>query len=319
MKIVLLGAGGTGASFAIASRIRANWGENVRLILTDIYDEHLVATSLLADKFYKVPYVSDPSYSRIIGDIILSEGVQTYIPILNDEIILAANLSRENKLNHVDFWSSDIYASCIDKIFADSWLKKIGVRTPLKINLSDLSGDSGPWFSKPRDGFGSRGAAVLTLDEAINLKLDLTSNFLIQELCRSPEITVDSFYDASADTGYAYCRERLEIKSGVCTKARLFADPELTDFSRKIGKALGQRGTICFQVMKSNEGWAVTDLNLRPGAGTSMTCSAGFDVIAAAFACRNGDDYSKFIKPLEASEEFFIARQYSDFVTLRTL
>ena len=90
MKIVLLGAGGTGTSFAIASRIRANWGNNIKLILTDIYDENLVTTSLLADKFYKVPHAKDPSFSKVLGDIIIHEGVQTYIPILNEEIIIAA-------------------------------------------------------------------------------------------------------------------------------------------------------------------------------------------------------------------------------------
>ena len=319
MKIVLLGAGGTGTSFAIASRIRANWGNNIKLILTDIYDENLVTTSLLADKFYKVPHAKDPSFSKVLGDIIIHEGVQTYIPILNEEIIIAAKFITDEQFSHVDFWSSEVHALCTDKIFADSWLRKIGIRTPRKINLADLGGESGPWFSKPRNGFGSRGAEVLTLVGINALTGDLVNNLLVQELCVHPEVTVDSFYDATTDTGYAYCRERLETKSGVCTKARLFSDPELSDFSRKIGKSLGQRGTICFQVMKSKDGWAVTDLNLRSGAGTSMTCAAGYDVLSAAFACRNGEDYSSFVKPINDTEEFFITRQYTDFVMLHTL
>jgi len=143
---------------------------------------------------------------------------------------------------------------------------------------------------------------------------DFIKSNVIQELCESPEITVDSFYDDRNNIGYAYCRERLETKSGVCTKARLFADPELSDFANKIGQSLKQRGTICFQVMKCNDGWALTDLNVRSGAGTSLTCSAGFDVLSAAFACRIGEDYLDFLRPIKEREEFFITRQYSDFV-----
>lgn len=314
MRVVLLGSGGTGTSFAIASRLKANWGNDVRLIVTDIFEKKLVSTSLLADVFYKVPYAKDPSFSKVLIDILKTEGVQTYIPILNDEIKLAAELKKDQQLSGVDFWSSETYALCTDKLFADEWLNTIGVRTPRRINLADLGGDSGPWFSKPRSGFGSSGAEVLTLDQLRAMNRDAASDLLIQELCSFPEVTVDSFYDAATNVGYAYCRERLETKSGVCTKTRLFADPELSDIASKIGQSLGQQGTICFQVMKSKDGWAVTDLNLRSGAGTALTCAAGYDVISAAFACRNAEDYSKFIKPIGDSEEYFITRQYAEFV-----
>lgn len=314
MRVVLLGGGGTGASFAVASRIRANWGKGVKLILTDIFNKNLVTASVLADKFFKVPIACAPGFREAICDIILAEGVQTYIPILNDELILAANLMKDARFSHVDFWSSEIYASCTDKLIADSWLNKIGVRTPKRVDLVDLKGDVGPWFLKPRNGYGSHGVQVIRFPDIINIQQRGVDDLLIQELCENPEITVDSFYDVFTDTSYAYCRERLETKAGVCTKARLFANAELSEFARKIGKALRQCGVICFQVMKSKDGWAVTDLNLRSGAGTAMTCAAGYDVISASFACRIGEDYSSFLRSLQDSEEFYITRQYSEFV-----
>ena len=66
--------------------------------------------------------------------------------------------------------------------------------------------------------------------------------------------------------------------------------------------------------MKGLKGWVVTDLNLRSGAGTAITCSAGFDVLAAAFACREGEDYTKFLSPIAAGEEFIVTRQHAEFV-----
>ena len=318
MKTVLLGAAGTGTSFAIASMLRARWGKNIRLIATDIFDKHLVSTSILSDSFYKVPYANHPDFSGVIGNIITNEKVDIYIPILNDEIVLGAQLIAQKRHRDVDIWSSDLYAKCIDKVFADLWLNEIGIRTPKKYELDSFADKSSAWVCKPRNGSGSQNVKFLNNNELQALSADEIASSIIQEVCTSPEVTVDSFYDYTKGVGFSYCRERLETKSGVCTKARLFFDGELDEFSKKIGQNLNQRGTICFQAMRSADGWAVTDLNMRSGAGTALTCSAGFDVISAGFACRTGADYTDFLKPLKQLEEFYITRQYSEFVMQHT-
>jgi carbamoylphosphate synthase large subunit len=319
MSVVLLGAAGTGTAFAIASRLRSNWGTTFKLLLTDIFDDYLVTASLLSDKFFKIPYAIDPAFEHSIVRILLEEKVQTYIPVLNEEIVLAAKLSKEERFRHVDFWSSQTHASCTDKDFADQWLNDIGVRTPKRVCLSADENENQIWFSKPRNGLGSRGTRILTSDEVRQLTDKEAAELIIQEKCEGPEVTIDSFWDSSRGIGYAYCRERIEVKSGVCTKARLFYDRELAAFAKRIGEALNQKGTICFQAMRSKNSWVVTDLNLRSGAGTAMTCSAGYDVISAAFACRSGLDYSRFVRPMGVDEEVYITRQYSEFAMRQTL
>jgi carbamoylphosphate synthase large subunit len=319
LSIVLLGAAGTGTSFAIASRLRSSWGNHIRLVLTDIYDECLVTTSLLGDKFFKVPCASDPSFELAIVNILLHENINTYIPILNDEIILGAKLSQDDRFRHIDIWSSDTHAACTDKKFADGWLRSIGVRTPKMISAEQAISDNHTWFSKPRSGLGSRAARPITSHQVVELRREELSELIIQEKCEGPEVTIDSFWDSSTNSGYAYCRERIEVKAGVCTKARLFYEPELAECATKIGVALKQRGAICFQAMRSHDSWVVTDLNLRPGAGTAMTCAAGYDVLSAAFACRSGEDYSRFVRPMGVEEQVYITRQYSEFVMQHTL
>jgi carbamoylphosphate synthase large subunit len=314
MRVVLLGAGGTGTSFAIASRLRAHWGEDIRLIITDSNPAHLVTTALLADAFVQVPYASDPAFRPLLEDLIAREGVQTYIPILNDEIVLAAALQSDARFGHVDFWSSPLHAQCTDKAFADRWLNGIGVRTPAAIAEAELEQGDGPWFAKPRRGFGSRGAGVVNGAAWRALSAAEREALIVQELCGTPEVTVDSFHDAATGTTHAYCRERVETKAGVCTKARLFRDMELEDFAARIGRALGQRGTLCFQAMAGRDGWAVTDLNPRSGAGTAMTCAAGFDVLAAAYACRLGIEYAPLLAGIEAGRSIYVTRQYAEFV-----
>jgi hypothetical protein len=313
MRVVLLGAGGTGTAFAIAMRLKAHWAESVRLVVTDTNPAELVTTSLFADAFIQAPPASDAAFAPFLRDLLIRANVATYIPILNDEIRLAATLAQDPAFAHVDIWSSPTHALCTDKDSADAWLTQLGVRTPARID-PETAHDPGPWFAKPRNGFGSRGTGPLTRAAYRALSPETQADLLLQEICAPPEVTVDSFYDAATDQAFAYCRERLETKAGVCTKARLFADPELQTFARLIGQGLNQRGTICFQVMKSAAGWAVTDLNLRSGAGTALTCAAGFDVLAAAYACRIGEDYSRFLRPLAEGETFILTRQYAEYV-----
>lgn len=313
MPNVLIGAGGTGTAFGIASRLRSSYGSDLKIIVTDIFDEHLVTTSVLADRFYKAPYANDPKFETFIVDILEAEKITTYIPILNEEIILAAKLRAAEEYKHIDFWSSSLHAACTDKLFADNWLRTIGVRTPFRFGDQSQKTPN-QFFVKPKTGSSSRGVKQLTAHQVIALSQTERDSFLIQEVCKGPEVTVDSFFDETTKTGFAYCRERIEVKAGVCTKARLFYDPELEDFAFRIGIALSQRQTICFQVMRNGDGWVLTDLNLRTGAGTAMTCAAGFDVLSAAFVCRNGGDYSRYLRKLKLGEEYYVTRQYAEFV-----
>lgn len=109
------------------------------------------------------------------------------------------------------------------------------------------------------------------------------------------------------------CRERLEVKAGVSVKARVFDDPELSALAQKLGEELGLTGTFCFQVMRAPDagGWAITDVNPRPGAGTRMTVAAGVDVLAAMMADAWGEDPGVFLGPLAG--ERFVTRQYTEY------
>ena len=74
----------------------------------------------------------------------------------------------------------------------------------------------------------------------------------------------------------AVCRERLEVKAGVCTKARVFTDPQIGDLAERLGAGLGLEGAFCFQVMRdAARGWVVTDVNARHGAGSRMSAAVG--------------------------------------------
>jgi hypothetical protein len=287
----------------------------VRLITADINPAHLVTSSLLSDAFFQVPRADEDGFASAIVDIIRREKVDCYIPLLNAEIERAHEFASD--IVGVDVWSSAVAASlCANKVRSAEWLTDIGVPVPRTYPAGTWSSAQN-YFVKPIDGFGSRSAGVMTGEQLTAVAEIERPGLIVQDVCEPPEITIDSFFDADRGFGRAIMRERIETKAGVCTKARVFEDELLAEYARKIGEASGQRGTICFQAMRTQDGWAVTDLNFRPGAGTALTCAAGVDVLAAAFACRWGEDYKTFLAQPLPEQGLFVTRQYSEFVMWR--
>jgi carbamoylphosphate synthase large subunit len=313
---ILVGAVGTGTSFAIVSQIKSVFGSLVRFTGVDSNPKELVASSVLIDNFICIPETDDPLFEDSIIKIIEKFQINLYIPILAKEIILANKLKSYSKYNKLQIWSKESYLNFLDKKQSNSLMIINNIPTPL-VYSSVCTEQRDSWFMKPSNGYGSVGVGVISKEALVTMGESELNKFLIQEICDPPEVTVDSFYDPKNDFLRIYCRERVETKSGVCTKARVFFDHEIFSIALKIAKLISQEGLINFQVMKLNGEWVVTDLNLRSGAGTNMTCAAGFNVIAAAFSLTIGDDYQRHIPPLIAGEVIYVARQYTEFVTQR--
>jgi hypothetical protein len=308
---VLVSAAGTGTAFGIITRLRATWGEDLEIVTADINPAHLVSTSVLADHHVEVPPCNDASYVQVLKGVIEKHKISTYVPLLNGELRHAQTLSE--MLPACDVWYSAGSSSLvISKHAVSQWLIRLGINVPPSLNNPAIDPD-GVYFCKPDDGSGSHGARLITGRDAKNLD---RREFVVQPVCSGPEITVDSFFDAVAGRGRAIARERVEVKSGVSTKARVYEDNTLSEIARRIGEGLRQRGTICFQVMRLNDEYVVTDLNFRPGAGTAMTVATGIDLISAAFACRWGENYEHFFATELPLGGVYVTRQYTEFVML---
>lgn len=307
--VVMLPAAGTGTAFAIANRLRANWNETVDITTADINPAHLISSSLIADRHYQVPPSASEDYHAEIRRIIKDNSVDTFIPLLNEDF--SAALQLQTSVPGCDFWISDLTSRlALSKREISKWLESLTLPTPREFGPDEIDPER-DYFVKPDNGSGSRGARSMRGAELLQT---YHPDWIIQEICNGPEITVDSFYDSAADVGRAVARERLETKSGVSTKARVFDNAELSEMAAMIGRASGQRGTICFQVMRSGGQFKITDLNFRPGAGTALSIAAGIDVISAAFACRWDEKYDGFLSHGLPADGVFVTRQYCEFL-----
>lgn len=314
---VWLGAAGTGTSFGILRSLREQFGASVTVVAADIFPAHLIAASQAADIFEQVPLGTDPAFVPELLSQLARHRVDTYVPILDDEILLAAKLAQQGLLDGIQLIAPSVRAAqiCFDKEQTARWLVEHGLPTPQTELLRSM-----PWHSegvivKPRCGRGSIGVHTVEHEAELDaMRLHAGDDMLAQTRCRTPEVTIDAFQSRNGYGFRAVCRERLEVKAGVCTKARVFEDAELTVMSRRVAEGLGLFGTFCMQVMRGwdDHGWVITDINPRPGAGTRLTVAAGVDLLAAGFADAWGADPRCFIPTLTA--EHFVVRQYAEYV-----
>lgn len=316
---ILVGSSGTGTAFGIISRLKSTYKNQIEIYTMDILPEHLCTASIFSKKHFQVPKLADSNFEDIFEKILINNNISTFIPILNEELIIGNKLSKKDNLKHIDFWTSDLYSQLVSKEEADNLLKLSVVDVPESIfsysEFINLKNDLPKFiFAKPKIGIGSKDAHIINLEKT-NIDKTFFNNYLLQEICEKPEITVDSFYDNNSDDLYIYCRERIEVKSGVSVKVKVFFDADLYDIAKKIAINIDQIGAICFQVMKNKDGkYVVTDLNLRTGAGTNMTCSAGFDILSSNYALRKSLPYEHLLTKITKDEEIFLTRQYVDFV-----
>ncbi len=314
---VLLGTAGTGTTWGIAISLRERWGAQVGIVATDMLPEHLVAASSLADCFQQFPAVGDARFLERLMGLIEQERIDTYIPTFDAEIVLAARLRQEGRLEGVRVAAPPLWAAeaCLDKQAMGGWLQDAGFAVPLSVPFEPDAWREPGVLVKPRRGVGSVGVERIEDARAWSRwcsRADL-AEWLAQELVSGTEVTLDCFRSAAGNGSRVVCRERVEVKSGVCTKARVFEDEQLAKLGLAIGAGLRMTGVYCLQVMRSRErGWLVTDVNPRPGAGTRLSAALGVNLHAAMFVDLWGRSTDGLLPRL--SRERWVVRQYREIV-----
>lgn len=321
-----IGASGSATGFGIASSIRQHWGAEARIVALDTNEPQLNAASTLADEYLQVPAAESPGYVAAMKRLIAAAGGPTvYMPVYDSEILEAARLAERGGLPQtfriLTVGGAAAVAACNDKLSTYGRLSAAGIPAASTMLLSS-AGFTGPALVKPRWGVASSGRRAESAHELDVLRRELDGEaFVVQEWCGAPEVTVDVFRgrDPGPNSGLerVLCRERLQVKAGVVTKTRIFEDPQLSMIARQIATAIGLAGSFCFQVMRATcgEGWRITDVNPRPGAGTRMCAALGCDFAAASVADFLGQSASRLLPSIRLPQ--FVVRQYAEYVTTR--
>lgn len=310
MKKLLLMAGGTATAWHIANIIKKNFATNFYLIICDTNDPYLVHTSTLADEYIKVPPIASKNYYEKMLSIFKEKKIDIIVPLIDYDIMLFyqdnIDLSKIGVKSTAPLRETSEILSNKENMYY--FLTEHLITTP-KIFLQNELDDSEIYFVKDIVGFGSRGARKC---DGKGLK-NITNNQIVQEICQQPEVTVDVVL--SNEKIYTACRERMETKSGVCTKAKVYFNQEIHNIIDKISQIVKLPTISCVQFMRNSMGeWSLTDFNMRSGGGTALSEAAGFRAVEAAVNIWNGNNNVSNCLPI-IQKERYVVRAYKEILT----
>jgi carbamoylphosphate synthase large subunit len=310
---IWVGAAGSGNGYGILRSARDRYGDAIRLISADTNPPHLCAGAAVADEHVITPLAASSDFGAWLARELERRAVDVYVPIVDPEIRVAAELVARGALPdrvRALVPTPEAAARSMDKLALARWLASVGLPAPATAAAGEARWRQGGLVAKPRDGWGSAGVRILERPEELAA---LDPGVVVQERCERPEVTVDAYHLPDGEVR-SVCRERIEVKSGVCVKARVFVDDELGALAAAIGRRLPLHGAFCFQVMRrsSDGAWAVTDLNPRVGSGSRISTAVGFDVSGAVVCGALGEDPRPLLRHPPA--ERWVVRQWQEIV-----
>ncbi len=308
-KKILILAGGTATAWQLSKLIKKKFSENFILCIGDINEKCLVPASIFSDYYYQLPNISTSTYYSYMLDLLRKEKIDILVPLIDLDLLQFPSDNKDLFVLNVlstasSYRMSEIFGT---KSKTADFLSVNGILTPKQYYQSDYNKDDN-YFVKPNIGFGSRNARVLKGKD-----IPWEDDVIVQEILQYPEVTVEVFKNGT-ELKYI-CRERLEVKSGVCTKAHFYNDPEIESIIKKIDTISELPIASCIQFMKNKDfKWSLTDFNLRLGAGTALSTAAGFDIASAFLSLLSGEnDYLKYLN--DVPEGRIVLRVYEELVT----
>lgn len=258
-------------------------GLNPRLIAAEM-NSKLSAAAHWADTVHTVSRCTAPGYIDELIRIARLESAKLLIPTIDTELpSMASAKSRLTEAGlHVSVSSPQVVALARDKVAFMAFCENVGVLVPQTTLALDFLNKPTfpalPVIFKPIAG--SRSIGIVRAFTASEIpELDRPEDYMVQELWKGREFTVNIFIGRDGLLKCAVPHERLEVRDGEVAKGVTRRIPSILSAAQRIGDALGAIGAygpLCFQGILCEDGsFAVFELNARFGGGYPLAHNAG--------------------------------------------
>ena len=243
-----------------------------------------------ADKYYKVPRMTDPGYIEVILDICKKEKIDGVLSLIDPELsLLAKNKDRFQQVGTTVIGSSfdvcekaldkmEMYQFCIDNGFkaARSWIDLDEFKMEYEAGRVDF-----PVFIKPQKGSASIAISKVYDMDTADLLFEHSKeeeHLMIQEFLDGQEIGADCYIDMiSGEIISIFTKKKLLMRAGETDKAVSFKDQKLFRIIKDFVDKAGYRGQIDIDVFDINGEYYISEVNPRFGGGYPHAYEAGVD------------------------------------------
>lgn len=291
---ILLTSAGTSTALGVIKGLAS--APHFEVHTADINPLNMLAVGAFATASHSTgPLASQRAeYIDFISGLVAEKSIDFIYPIHDEEIRALASADAVALITKLPQSLVSKVDVCTDKLEMARMCASNGIPSPATFSCQEFAASGFfPAFSKPRRGVGSANVNLVLDESGLKTVPSQTVELVFQEVCEKPEVTVDVL--SAHDEIVTVARERIETKAGVSTKCRVWHSFELETLAKEIVRVFGLQGLFCFQVMKRDGRWVVTDINPRPGGATAMTLAVGINLYREYFEIQmSGFDLGRF-------------------------
>lgn len=232
---------------------------------------------------FLVPRCTDPEFVPALLERCIEHDIRLVVPTIDTELPILAETREQFAAvgTTVAVSGPATVRTGQDKLHTHEWLERAGLPTVRQWTPETAPADPAcyPLIAKPR--FGSSSIGVHLLHGPDGLEPLRKSDYVIEEIARGNEHTVDVYVDRGGALVCAIPRRRLETRAGEVSKGVTVAHRGLLDLAGRVVAALDDAyGVLNFQcfVDPETDRLAVIELNARFGGGFPLSDAAGAHV-----------------------------------------
>lgn len=300
MNILILSAG---TRNKIVQYFKNAVGSEGRIIATDMSE--LAPAVYEADKFYKVPRITEEGYIDIIFDICKKENINGVLSLIDPELSLLAKHKDEFEALGVTVIGSS-YELCeraLDKMKMYEWLSTHGykcARSYVEKEAFYADVEQGliqyPVFVKPVCGSASIAISKVYDKETIDLLFAHNDNLMVQELLDGQEIGADVYIDMiSKEAVSIFTKKKIVMRAGETDKSVSFKDEKLFTLIKRFVEESGWLGQIDIDIFDVDGEYYISEVNPRFGGGYPHAYECGCDHMKLIVDNLNGKQNSVMI------------------------
>lgn len=282
MNILILSAG---TRNKIVQYFKKTLYQKGNVIATDMSE--LAPAVYEADKFYKVPRMTDEGYIDVIFDICKKENITGVLSLIDPELsLLAKHKDDFANLGVTVIGSSyELCEMALDKMHMYNWLKSHGYNCAKSYDdinnfYNDLSAGEikFPVFVKPIRGSASIAISKIEDKDTLELLWNHNEGLLIQEYLKGQEIGADCYIDMiSHEVVSIFTKKKLLMRAGETDKAVSFKDEKLFALIDKFVSECGWLGQIDIDIFDVDGKYYISEVNPRFGGGYPHAYECGCD------------------------------------------
>ncbi len=219
------------------------------------------------------PPFDSQEFADYLAEQVSGHGVEIVVATIDAGVVPLAQIAPAWHSRGITVFAStaESCARMADKLQANQWFEEIDLPVP---------GDRGwPRLAKPRFGASSRGHFILADQAELDFwsARDDASQFVVQDLVRGTEYSVDAYVSRRPRAGGSGASGSRVSGGEVMVACTRHCEPVLA-VARRLLAQPGWFGPLNIQIMMTDDGPRLLEVNPRCGSGITLSMEAGLDV-----------------------------------------